>query len=747
MRRSGFLIPCLAILLTACNEGVITGPSESDSSETGMVTFTLSADMRNDLVQVKSSAEDISVDEFWVEIFNSSQKRIFCEKYADAKDTTLFINSGEYTLLATYGTENGVGFDKPYYKAEKNFTVGPQEVTDLSLTATLANVKVAVKFDENLGNKLSYDEYWAVVRNNGRKLRFNPSEKRAGYIPAGDLEFVLVVKINGEYKQYVHPAATYAPNDFVTFDVKAGLIDGSIAIKILVDDTVEVVEVEAVEVPVESILPMKEPMILSQGFDGGNMITYTEGKAERLDEVWISAAAEGIMSSAVLDIDCPSLGLPASTDLMTADASTVASFEEKGIWWKFNDDRTSLAISMTDAYNDHISKIGYAGYDAAAQKCLPVAQISLSIETEKGYVTSAEESFAVVAEPYAATGTFSWNEYDVWAWKIVDPKLTLGEGSYNKTKIQYSTDGSTWMDFQDVTSAAHSMETIEGLTPGTTYHLRAMYDGWIEVAAPVSFTTETAQQVGNAGFEEWSLEPYSYQTSLYGSTTDQTRDVYWPWTDASDAWWAVNSFKTMPKKTTPYNLEFKVAPTVSWNETTGNKSAQLVSTYVCNMATSSSDGDSTMGSIGGLLGGVSKEVYRAAGEIWIGTSDNSGNHAADGHSFTSRPSALKFDYTYAPYNSESFYAKIQILDKDKNIIASKDITDGTAKSSWTGYTMNLDYSDATKQAAYIYIQFRSSSCADSEIAHKRNQGVKMAGTDYNGHVGSILKIDNLELIY
>ena len=157
MRRSGFLIPCFAILLTACNESVMTeGPV--DASEAGRVTFSLSADLRNDVVDVKSPAEDISVDDFWVEIFNSKKIRVFCEKYADAKDTTLYVNSGDYTLLATYGTENSVGFDKPFYKAEELFTVGPQETKPLAATATLANVKVAVNFDEDLDNKLSYEQ-------------------------------------------------------------------------------------------------------------------------------------------------------------------------------------------------------------------------------------------------------------------------------------------------------------------------------------------------------------------------------------------------------------------------------------------------------------------------------------------------------------------------------------------------------------------------------------------------------------
>lgn len=732
MRRLGFLIPCLAILLTACNEEVMTGPSELDSTQTGMVTFTLSADMRNDVVQVKSSTEEIPVDEFWVEIFNASQTRIFCEKYVDAKDTTLFLNSGEYSLLATYGLENGVGFDKPFYKAEKDFTVGPQEITDLSLTAKLANVKVAVKFDENLGNKLSYDEYWAVVRNNGKKLRFNPKETRAGYIPAGELEFVLVVKINGEYRQYVHPAATYNPNDFVTFDVKAGLLDGNVTIKVLVDDTVEMIEVEEVEVPVENILPIEEPMIFSQGFDGENTIRYTEGKAEHLGEVWISAAAEGVISSATLSLDCDALGLPASVDLVNADASVIASLEAKGIWWKFNDDKTSLAISLTDAYNDHFAKIGYVGYDATAQKCLPVAQIGLSIEAASGHVKSAEDSFTVIAEPNAATGAFSWNDYDVWAWKIVDPKLTLGEGSFNKTKIQYSLDGSSWNDLQTVTSANHLMGTIEGLTPGTTYHLRAMYDGWLEVAPSVNFTTESAQQVGNAGFEEWTDGIITYK-STGGTIGGGNHDIEWY---EPESWWATNGRTSMSSGGNGWvsNYYIKSCPCAasSIDYTSEPYSAHIY--VVCVGETAS---DSTHDPI--IVGPAPKYV----GELFIGESNDDGSVKSTGHAFSSRPSGLKFKYKYIPNGSEVFQVTCRIEGAEGEIASAT--VNGSSSSAWKEMSVPINYTDVSQFASKIFISFKATTSSEPGITDKKT--FELGGTNRTTHMGSSLRIDDVELVY
>ena len=736
MRRSGFLIPCFAILLTACNESVMTeGPV--DASEAGRVTFSLSADLRNDVVDVKSPAEDISVDDFWVEIFNSKKIRVFCEKYADAKDTTLYVNSGDYMLLATYGTENSVGFDKPFYKAEEPFTVGPQETKPLAATATLANVKVAVNFDEDLDNKLSYEQYWAVVRNNGKKLRFNPAETRAGYIPAGNLEFVLVVKINGEYKQYVHPAAEYAPNDFVTFNVSAPLMDGNLVIKVLIDNTVDIVEVDEIVVPIENMLPIEEPAIYSEGFYNDNSITFVDTKAPVKNELWISATAEGVLSSAVLSIDCPDLGLPAEIDLVTADDAVASAYEAKGIWWKFNADRTSLSISLLDAYDDHISKLGYRGYDHDAGRPLPAAEIGLKIEAAGGAARTAEESYAVYVEPNAARGSFSWNDYDIWATKIVNPVLTLGEGKYDMTKIQYSMDGQTWIDFQDVTSSEYSMGTVEGLDAGTAYYLRAIYDGWLEVAAPVSFTTEAAQQVGNAGFEEWQVLSYTYTTKLI-STSSGSRDWYIPWNaDEDDIWWAVNSKKTMPSETTPQAQPYKVCPTVSFCTTDaheGTKSAQIATVFVSNGATSST------------FAANSPWTYTsAAGELFIGAADADGNHSSEGHRFLSRPLELTFRYKYESYKEETFYVSVVLKNEQNEIIASNEVLDGAAASSWTEMSIPLNYINETSKASDIYICFKSTSA--SSPSYDKGKSLEMNGTTQKGHMGSVLKIDDLVLIY
>lgn len=736
MRRLGIILPCIVFLFTACNEQLAT--DFTDSSQKGYVSFDLSADLRNENVSVKSSsADDISTDDFWVEIFSPSGTRIFCEKYADAKDTVLHVNSGNHRFLASYGDENGVGFDAPYYKADTTYTIGGQEeVQYIELKARLANVKVAVEFDEKLDDKLSYDDYYALVRNNGKKLRFNPGETRAGYIPAGTLEFILYVKMGGAWKQFVY-TSEFKPNDFVTYslDVTYGS-DGDIVLVIKIDDSVDVQEVE-VSIPSDEVLPVDAPVVTFSGFGSDGTLSFVEGYAPALNDVSFGIYAEGELESVTLGIvseELAALGIPSSVELLGADAAVVAAMEEAGIWWSVSDDNRTMGISLTDAYADVISKASY-NYDPLAGTCLPVAEFTLDVKSMRGFVDTAQEKVSVTVNHNAPSGTFSYNDYNVWATKVIDPVLTLTNAeNYARVKVQSSLDGNSWSDFMDVTSPEFSMGEITGLQPGTTYHLRAMYDGQVLVAEPVAIRTEDAAQVGNAGFEEWTVEKYTYTQTGVGNGS---RDWYLPWGSTSDTWWAVNSKKTMPSETTAAAQPYKVCPTVSFctsDVSQGNRAAQIATVFVSSGATANT-----------FAANWPWNYTSAAGELFIGTADAGGNHSSDGHTFSSRPSELSLKYKYDSLDGETFYAYVEVRNAADQVIASKEVTDGAETSSWKELSMPLNYTDTKTKAAYIYMTFKSTS--SSSPSYDNDIALEMNGSTQRGHMGSVLTIDDLQLLY
>ena len=334
---------------------------------------------------------------------------------------------------------------------------------------------------------------------------------------------------------------------------------------------------------------------------------------------------------------------------------------------------------------------------------------------------------------------------DVWATKAYLQVTASAKSRSSRTissttvEIQYK-DGEEWkawpnQSYDSETGLFQLTGMGEGATEvaGVSYTLRAAYKRAGEDSSysqEFNITTEPKAQVGNAGFEEWHTEIFNYNVVLGGT---KQREWYLPWNEGEgDTWWAVNSRTTMLSSVVGVGyFEYKVFPTISWsssNKSEGEKSIQI-STVAVGSAAIANGGSTTP----------------HAGEIWIGTSNDSGGHASDGHAFASRPNSLTFWYQYESYDSETFYMKVELKAADGTVVASNEIPNGTVGETG-GNTITLPFtysSDNHKKVSSIYMVFKSSSgSVDSE---KRT--MEISGTQQTARIGSVLRIDDIRLNY
>lgn len=335
---------------------------------------------------------------------------------------------------------------------------------------------------------------------------------------------------------------------------------------------------------------------------------------------------------------------------------------------------------------------------------------------------------------------------DVWATKAYLQVTASAKSRASRTissstvEIQYK-EGEEWIAWPHQSYDAETgLFLLTGLgegateTEGVPYTLRAVYKRGGEVASfsqELGITTEPKAQVGNAGFEEWHTASHSFNVSADIFGNPHYRDWYLPWNEnEADIWWAVNSKKTMLSECTVANLDFKVFPTVSWsssNKANGEKSIQ-----VATVAT---------GAWAVPTGGA---VTAHAGEIWIGTANDNGDHASEGHSFVSRPTSLSFWYQYSPVKSETFYMKIELKAEDGTVLASNEIENGAAETAGKTITLPFEYS-VNKKVSSIYMVFKSST-ADSP-GYNTKVEMEIAGKNQTSHIGSVLRIDDIKLNY
>ena len=372
------------------------------------------------------------------------------------------------------------------------------------------------------------------------------------------------------------------------------------------------------------------------------------------------------------------------------------------------------------------------------------------VDTENGVKFKAQYGAKTIERTFKVedpelTLSLKNGDADVWATKAYLQVVASAKSRSSRTissstvEIQYK-EGEEWIAWPHQSYDAETgLFLLTGLGEGATetegipYTLRAVYKRGGEVASfsqELGITTEPKAQVGNAGFEEWHTEIFTYKITWAGTGE---REWYLPWnTNENDTWWAVNSRATMLSECAAFYYEYKVFPTISWsssNKSQGEKSIQIATIAVGSAA---------------IVNGGSTTPH--AGEIWIGTSNDSGGHASEGHSFASRPNSMTFWYQYESFNdNEKFYMQVVLKAADGTIVASNEIPNGE-EGDPSGNTITLPFTyspDVHKKVSSIYMVFKSSS--GSVDSKKRT--MEISGQQQTARIGSVLRIDDIKLNY
>lgn len=717
MRRLIFFLGFLAALMTACEENSIVDVSGTK----GEVVISLSSsELGASRIRTRSEEVDVpEIDDFMVEIYSSAGIRLYRDTYANSSGKSILLNSGEYRLLAQHGDSAGVGFSSVWFAADCNFQVRPQTAETVEAVARMAKVKAAVKYGPQIA--LNYSDFYVELKGEGTKpLTFSKDETRAGYMPAGTITPLIYATVDGELKYFEASSCECAPGDFVTFNVDTKPLIGSLAVSVVVDNGVELIEKE---LSIGSaMLPKDAPSITVSGFDGGSTLTFTEAVASPLVASGMKAdiVAAGKIASCVLGFTPESaaqLDVDEAVDLCTVDEVTAGKLKAAGFDW--------LTVAG--------GRLAYVDFTGLASRiinshCDPDAlknvSFSLTVTDALSRTVSTEQYSVNEISPELS---FVLNDWNAYAKRIDHISASAVTGNPERLQLQYF-EGSRWNPVESVSNSGNNVyfKPIKGLNPNTEYKVRAIYNGNENFAIERNVTTENDAQIGNSGFEEWNTQTHTlnYFGKLYV-------DWYLPWSDAASSWWDVNSKLTMPNRkygtTTQNQICFPMVSYVETDVNQGNRSAIVYTVHV-------HDG----------LAGMDK-CY--PGELFIGKADSNGNHSSEGHSFNSRPSKIRFAYKYEPLNGETGYVKVTVSSEDGSVIAVAERTDIMKTDSWSVFEVpELEYSDITKKASSIYISFKSSS-SDNPSYNETSIVLANNSSYSNCHIGSRLYIDDLRLIY
>ncbi len=685
------------------------GKDEYDFGNEGEVSFALSAEYVTSAVKSYSEG-DFSIDDFTLEIFNEEGVKIKKWKYGEIKNETVRLNAGYKKAVAFYGDSLATGFDIIYFAGESEFVVGGQSVTPVSITCRQSNVEIAVEWGEYI--KSAYSDYSIRIYREGKsgELVFGSQTTESGYIPAGELSMeITLVNASGESRVYSPEPLQARANDFIKLKIDTKEpdkeeVDLDITVETTTNDIVEEIKIPAVLVAKEA------PSFTFMGEASASAaVSIVEG-ADGSD-LNLSITAPGKIAGCTLTSSFTSPvaeGWPLEIDLIGGDETTLALMKSQGLDWNLSDE-TYANVDFT-GFVKNLRRVSGENSNVA----------TVTVTDKKGKSVAFELTFNIGE---AQISLEEIPEYDMWATKAY-LTVSTADGDAAVLSVEVSADGGlswTTPQINEVSSDASSRRLeVTGLLPETGYRFRAAY--YSTRSAEVSVTTEAAEQVPNSGFEEWSEWEYRV-----GRLNDVYQTNYGPYASSDSKWWDCNNSETTPGDRTLSSYTYKSFPMVSYVPGNGSsRAAQIMTIAISNTATS---------------GTCPMPRDIVAGRLYAGDYDT----GQSSRSFASRPSALSFDYKYLPHESDMFSVSVTVWSNGTAI--GTGLLEGQSSSDWASAEIEIVYSDTAKVATDISVEFKSSN-ASGEPPWGKTKSITYGGDKTAGvHGGSILTVDNLEMVY
>lgn len=660
---------------------------------------------------------------------------------------TIPASAGLYTLTATCGDNPILALDAPYYKGEESgIEVTEGETTPVELKCSVANALTSVIYDEPEKFNDLYSSYALKIAVGNQSVTIGPSQSyKSAYYQAGTIpvfQFVGTLKDNGQEvsttldDERLKDAATFAAGKHCKLTLKVKPTDSGVIL------TVDKVEVETVSIS-ETIPVEWLPKPKIDGFENGQTsLTYTETASAipaQLKFTGSLAIQEVEFSFNFQDLQEKFQALNNRTFLLSQ-----LSEEDRTLL-----NAASIILPSLDGTNTGL--FDFTAMTSSLQTLTggadAVNTINLRVKANNRW--SSEEPAMYEIRTVKPEFNVSVNVNNCWSREFTIDEITATTGNVETLKndlIYQYYNGTEWVE-------CATREAVKGRTQQfnvsaeniilKTYRVRALYRGTI-ASTEAEATLETPVQLPNSGMEEWHYNgPFSHD--VYS---------YYPYLESNGNYWSTNNDYTTRYRQGTFGYPYNCFPAVSYVPgRNGGKAAEIRNT--ASGAGNTTETWFTDASIDNR-NRVAGILFTGDFECSTGVSATSYSYTkTNGKEFNTRPTAMKFWYKYIPYTNDTWQAHIELWDENKNIIVQQNFQSSIQKNNYEEVEIKLNYNDQQTYPTckYIYIIFQSTINEGENMPFEWFKDTYVLWRDEQQysykepHIGSILTIDDISLIY
>lgn len=575
--------------LTACHD-------ENELSDGGARVY-LNASVSSDIKLASRAGTDELKENtlIWISKKDKGLVKKF-EGLSSLPANGLWLTTGEYVAEGWAGDSVPASFTDRYFTGYAPFTVSKGQSTGVNLNCKIANVVASVNYSEGIDEAIS--SYSLTVGHEGGELTFEGRDTRKGYFMMSSRSRDLQWTLNGTLpsgETFTRSGTIESPKRATEYTINVNYSGSETTVggghfSIEIDET-------AIEVNHEVVIRLA-PFIMGDNFDITKPFYAELGKVGD-HAFFVNASAQ--LSSVIIDsrFFMEQCGLDGNdVDFIHMSDEVRRALESHGIetvhTYDPDLDVASLRVKFSAAFNNALPE-GRYDFRIIATDVKPTSN-----RTEATFSLVVSNAPVKVEDPSPA---------GIWT-----SQATLSGGIISAGASEYGflyraaasrADGD-WQKAVGEVSGNTVTATITGLTPGSRYEYKVYADDFIS-ADIKSFTTDSEQQLPNAGFEEWNTSSKTYLIC----------------TDASSMFWDSGNHGSskMGKNVTQPDETVKH---------TGQRSIKMESQFV------------GIGTIGAFAAG-----NMFVGEF-LGTENTTKGILGWGRPWTTRPKALKGYIKYSP---------------------------------------------------------------------------------------------------
>lgn len=413
--------------------------------------------------------------------------------------------NGNYSVRVTAGDSVAASFEQRFFEGIKEFAIAKGETSTVEVNCGIANTVVAIAWDQSLQEVFKGDCQVTITSATGELVYSSANADAKGYFSLPEDNRKLTCKFSATTlggEEYVRTTELSDVKDATLYNltysyssVEQGPTGGA-ALQIQIDETPLIEEEHVITIKQRPVITCKDGEETTYDLE---QPMYLELNAQK--DFYVKVATSSQLQSLKIQNE---------------------HFQEWGFWNQF--DMLSL-----EGQEEALKQFGISVYEKkqtlagdvwtilfakklVAQMTGAEGSVSTTIEA----VDAAGKSRKVVWNIVASNATVVTDEiipYEVWTSKAT-LRGTVTTALESVPKFRYRAKNTAdWTTVEATLVENAFSKEITGLTPGTTYEYQAM-DGEKASSITYEFTTETAFQPENAGFEYTSG---SVPTLIYGS--------------------------------------------------------------------------------------------------------------------------------------------------------------------------------------------------------------------------------------